>query len=57
MNGSDSDDVVPVDDQHAQDLRGCFYFFFRATGCFLWLYITMFFAIIAAAVISLLFFR
>ena len=57
MIGSDIEDAGPVDDQHPQDLRGCFFFFFRATGCFLWLYITMFFAVIAAAILSLLFYH
>jgi hypothetical protein len=45
------------DDEHPQDLKGCFFFFFRATGCFLWLYITMFFAIVCAAILSLIFYR
>ncbi|HSL71664.1 MAG TPA: hypothetical protein VK864_15565 [Longimicrobiales bacterium] len=53
-----SDDGEPVeDDQHPHDLKGCFFFAFRATGCILWLYITMFFAIICAAILSLLFYR
>ena len=46
-----------ADDQHPQDLKGCLFFMFRLSGCFLYLYITMFLAIIAAAVLSLLFFR
>ena len=50
-------DVLVDDDQHPQDLKGCFAFAFRCTGCILWLYITMFFAIIAAAFLSLLFYR
>lgn len=45
------------DDEHPQDLKGCFTFAFRATGCILWLYITMFIAIALAAIVSLLFFR
>jgi hypothetical protein len=44
-------------DQNPQDLTGCFFSFLRLTGCFLYLYITMFLAILAAALISLLFFR
>ena len=47
--------VGPIDSP--QDLRGCFAYAFRFTGCFLILYITMFAAIIAAAIISLFFFR
>jgi hypothetical protein len=50
-------DELVDDDQHPWNLKGCFAFFFRATGCFLWLYITMFLAIISAAILSLLFFR
>jgi len=45
------------EDEHPQDLKGCFLFFFRATGCILWLYITMFLAIAIAAIISLFFYR
>ena len=52
----EQDDWTPTD-EHPQDLRGCFFFAFRATGCILWLYITMFFAIICAAVLSLIFYR
>jgi hypothetical protein len=44
-------------DHNPRDLRGCFYSFLRFGGCFLYLYITMFLAILAAALISLLFFR
>lgn len=44
-------------DEHPQDLAGCFVFAFRTTGCMLWLQLTMFLAIICAAVLSLLFFR
>lgn len=44
-------------DEHPQDLKGCFFFAFRATGCILWLYITMFIAIACAAILSLLFYR
>ena len=40
-----------------QDLKGCFSYAFRFTGCFSILYIIMFAAIFCAAVISLLFFR
>jgi hypothetical protein len=40
-----------------QDLKGCFSYAFRFTGCFSILYIIMFAAIFAAAIISLLFFR
>ena len=47
--------VGPIDSP--QDLRGCFVYIFRFTGCFLILYIIMFLAIIAAAALSLLFFR
>jgi len=43
--------------EHPQDLKGCLFFFFRATGCILWLYITMFLAIAIAAIISLFFYR
>lgn len=42
---------------HPQDLKGCFSYAFRLTGCFLSIYIIMFVAIIAAALISLFFFR
>ena len=47
--------VGPIDSP--QDLRGCFNYVFRFTGCFLILYIIMFAAIIAAAILSLFFFR
>ena len=40
-----------------QDLKGCIAYTFRFTGCFTILYIIMFAAIIAAAILSLLFFR
>jgi hypothetical protein len=50
-------DLVDDDDQHPQDLKGCLFFAFRFSGCLLYLYITMFIAIIAAAVLSLIFFR
>ncbi len=50
-------ELVEDDDQHPRDLMGCFSFAFRFSGCFLYLYITMFLAIIAAALLSLLFFR
>lgn len=51
------DDSDDSDDEHPQDLKGCFYFAFRLTGCMLWLYITMFVAIILAAIVSLFFYR
>lgn len=44
-------------DEHPHDLKGCLHFAFRATGCILWLYITMFLAIVIAAIISLFFYR
>ena len=54
-------DDDPIDDpehnEHPQDLKGCLTFFFRATGCMLWLQITMFIAIVIAAILSLLFYR
>lgn len=40
-----------------QDLTGCLVSIFRCGGCMAILYIIMFFAIISAAVLSLLFFR
>jgi hypothetical protein len=40
-----------------QDLRGCLVSAFRCGGCMAILYIIMFFAIVAAALLSLLFFR
>jgi hypothetical protein len=52
-----NEDNWTPNDEHPQDLRGCFSFAFRSTGCFLWLYIVMFIAIICAAVLSLLFYR
>jgi len=52
-----STDQLHHPDEHPQDLRGCLAFFVRATGCILWLYITMFTAILLAAIISLLFYR
>lgn len=51
------DDFYDSDDEHPQDLKGCLYFAFRMTGCMLWLYITMFVAIILAAIVSLVFYR
>ena len=40
-----------------QDLTGCFLSAFRAAGCMASLYLIMFFAIAAAALLSLMFFR
>ena len=48
-----SDDDLNEEDHHPQDLKGCFLFAFRASGCIMWLTITMFFAIICAAIIYL----
>jgi hypothetical protein len=48
-----SDDELIEEDHHPQDLKGCFLFAFRTSGCIMWLTITMFFAIICAAIISL----
>ena len=45
----------PIDSP--QDRWGCFSYLFRFSGCFLILYIIMFAAIIAAALLSLFFFR
>jgi hypothetical protein len=45
----------PIDSP--QDLRGCFAYILRLTGCFLSIYIIMFLAVLAAALISLFFFR
>ncbi len=45
----------PIDSP--QDRLGCFNYLFRFSGCFLILYIIMFAASIAAALISLFFFR
>lgn len=55
-------DVGPADEAAGpidapQDLVGCFTYLFRFSGCFLILYIIMFFAIFSAAILSLLFFR
>ena len=54
---SESGELIDDDDQHPHDLKGCFTYFLRFSGCFLYLYITMFLAIIAAAILSLVFFR
>ena len=54
---TNTEDEGPYQDEHPQDLKGCFLFFFRFTGCFLYLYITMFLAIIIAAILSLVFYR
>ena len=51
------DELVGEEDQHPHDLKGCFFFAFRASGCIAWLTITMFFAIICAAILSLIFYR
>jgi hypothetical protein len=40
-----------------QDLKGCFLSIFRCGGCMAILYIMMFFAVISAALLSLMFFR
>lgn len=53
----DSGSTDHYQDEHPQDLKGCLQFFFRATGCMLWLYITMFLAIFIAAIVSLIFYR
>ena len=53
---SDEADWTPSD-EHPQDLKGCFLFAFRTTGCILWLYIVMFIAIVSAAIVSLIFYR
>lgn len=50
-----SEPAGPID--APQDLTGCFLSAFRAGGCMAILYIIMFFAIVAAALLSLLFFR
>ncbi|MGQ0562957.1 MAG: hypothetical protein ACT443_13920 [Gemmatimonadota bacterium] len=52
---SDSESAGPIDSP--QDLKGCIAYVFRFGGCFSILYILMFSAIIAAAILSLLFFR
>lgn len=51
----DREPVGPIDSP--QDLKGCFNYIFRFSGCFAILYIIMFFAIFAAAIISLFFYR
>lgn len=51
----DAGPAGPID--APQDLKGCFAYFFRFTGCFSILYIIMFTAILLAAILSLLFFR
>lgn len=56
------DTDVPADESAGpidapQDLVGCFTYMFRFSGCFLILYIIMFFAIFSAAIISLFFYR
>ena len=45
----------PIDSP--QDLMGCFGYAFRLSGCILSIYIIMFLAVVAAALISLFFFR
>ena len=53
-----SDDFEPVGPiDSPQDRVGCASYLFRFSGCFLILYIIMFFAIFSAALISLLFFH
>jgi hypothetical protein len=52
-----SDDDLNEEDHHPQDLKGCFLFAFRASGCIMWTTLTMFFAIICAAILSLIFYR
>ena len=51
----DHEPAGPIDSP--QDVKGCLAYIFRFTGCMSILYIIMFAAIIAAAFISLLFFR
>ena len=53
----DSDDGPDGPIDNPQDLKGCVSYAFRLTGCFLSIYIIMFVAIVAAALISLFFFR
>ena len=55
MDPEQEEPAGPID--HPQDRLGCFTYLFRFSGCFLILYIIMFFAIIAAALLSLLFYR
>lgn len=53
----DPDDGPDGRIDNPQDLKGCFSYAFRFTGCFLSIYIIMFVAIVAVALISLFFFR
>lgn len=53
----DADDRFGGTIDSPQDLKGCFFYLFRLSGCFLSIYIIMFLAIIAAALLSLFFFR
>jgi hypothetical protein len=57
-NSAPADDGEPTGPIDApQDLRGCVMTIFRCGGCMAILYIIMFVAIAAAAILSLFFFR